>query len=80
MPTLQGPDVKIDKVIVTKAEKGVPGAEITFENIGDKWYQKDGKQQVRVEGFRVDQLISQIKSTRSPKESIRRLRYNSIAL
>ncbi len=62
VPSLQLPDIKIDKVQVKKAGKDSP--EIEFVQISDNWFLKAGKQQVRVENFRINQIISQIKDAK----------------
>ncbi|HZZ80838.1 MAG TPA: DUF4340 domain-containing protein [Gemmataceae bacterium] len=61
MPSLQGEDIKIDKLVIqAKGEKN----DLTFEKINDRWYFKSGKNQVRVEGFRIDGIIRQIKEAK----------------
>jgi Domain of unknown function (DUF4340) len=63
VPTLHKEDIKIDKVIV-KHKEGNKELEFTFENIGDRWFLIVGTEKVRVEGFRIDGIIRQIKDAR----------------
>ena len=63
VPSLHKDDIKIDKVIV-KHKEGNKELEFTFENFGDRWYYIAGGEKVRVEGFRIDGIIRQIKEAR----------------
>ncbi|MBI2809052.1 MAG: DUF4340 domain-containing protein [Planctomycetes bacterium] len=66
MSTLHGKDVAIDSVVIKRTDKEKGNAEFEFVSIGDKWFLKEDKQQVRVESFRIDQqIIKQIKDARN---------------
>src|SRR5438309_1484868 len=56
-------DIKIDKVVIEQSEKGET-RKAEFETIGDKWFLKDGKQKVRVDGFRIENIIKAIKEAK----------------
>jgi hypothetical protein len=72
LPSLNAADVKIEKVQIKTTGKGrdkekdKEPAEYEFDLIGgERWVLKDrGKQQVRVEGFKIDNLIKQIRSAK----------------
>lgn len=57
-------DVKIEKVQVAQTDKGDKTREATFEAIGDKWFLKAGKEKVRVDGFRIENIIRAIKEAK----------------
>src|SRR5215472_13035309 len=73
LPTAQGPDVKIDTVILDKKGKDKNAAEqIVFVRTNDQWYVKQdtkgGQLSVRIENFRVDDLIREVTNAKRYEE------------
>jgi hypothetical protein len=60
LPTLESPDAKIDTVVL---KKGTPkaGEPIVLKRENDTWYLKEEGQKIKLEGFKVDGLIGQVK-------------------
>jgi len=69
LPSLSAADAKVDKIQVKRTTKTKEGAtkeeEHNFVQIGDQWFYKQGEKKVRVEGFRIDSIIRQLKEARS---------------
>ncbi len=64
LPTLAAAEARIDKVVIKNAdEKGKP-ITLEFVNIGDRWFYKEDKQQVRVQGARIKEIIDEITRAR----------------
>ncbi len=64
--TLRGKDAKVSSVVIKKSEKGKDPEQYEFvTSPEDKWFLKVGDQQVRVEGYRIEQQI--IKQIREAK-------------
>ena len=67
MPTMQGPDVKVDTVRVQYKDKKSDD-ELVFQEENDQWFLQQHGQKVKVEGFRINDLIRQIKDARRYEE------------
>jgi len=66
MPSLQQADAKIDKIVVTRATDKDKDEDFVFEQSGpESWFLKKGDQKVRVEGFRMENLLKQIRDAKS---------------
>jgi Domain of unknown function (DUF4340) len=73
VPTLASRDASVDSITIKHPEskekdKTKKASEFTFVNTGDRWYYKEGTQQVRVEGVRIKDMIDAVKDAR-PDES-----------
>src|SRR5579884_4214569 len=68
VPTLESPDAKVDTVVVKKKDqpKGAEPEVLLREK--DQWYLKVNDQKVKLENFKVDQLISQVKRAQKYEE------------
>ncbi len=68
IPTLESADAKVDTVMIKKKDqaKGAEPEVLVREN--DTWYLKKGDQKIKLENFKVDQLISQIKRAQKYEE------------
>jgi hypothetical protein len=60
LPTLESPDAKIDSVLLKKGQ-GKGGEPIVLVRENDNWYLQEANQKLKLEGFKVNGLISQIK-------------------
>src|SRR5205085_3015844 len=64
MRSMQGPDVKVDTVVITYKDAKDPSEELKFEEVDSKWYLKQHGQQVRVESFKIDQIVRSVQNAR----------------
>ena len=63
--SVRSKDAKIDKVLIKQSEKGKDAVEFELITVDDKWFLKEGQQQARVEGFRIEnQIIKQLREAR----------------
>lgn len=68
--SLRSKDAKIDRVVIRKTDKAKDASDAEFFSLDEKWYLKEGQQQVRVEGFRIDnQIIKQIREAKHDENS-----------
>ena len=72
IPSLQLPDVKIDQIVFKRydQEKDKELPEVEFKVIGDRWFLIEGKQQARVEGFRIEDMLKQIKTAKNDETEV----------
>lgn len=67
LPTLERPEVVINKVVIKRqapdkdSKDALEALDVEFIQEFDRWYQTDGKQKVRIEGFRIKNLIDEVK-------------------
>src|SRR5688572_30296790 len=68
LPSLRGGDVKIDTVHIKYEGDKDKKPDVLLIQEGESWYHKEGGQKVKVEGFRVEQLIRQVKDAKKNEE------------
>jgi hypothetical protein len=70
LPTMAGADVKIDTVIIKygDSKKEKENEELVFSQQNDLWYLLQNDMKVRVENFRIDNLIREIKDAKRYEE------------
>src|SRR5262245_14742832 len=64
MPSLQKPDVKIDKVSIKTAGQNKEAVEMQFARIGEHWFLEAANQKVRVQDFHIKNIIDAIKEVK----------------
>ncbi len=70
VPSMAGPDVKIDAVTIQFAEGKEGGAKepLVFTKENDLWYLQQQGQKVRVEGFKIDGIVRQVQDAKRYEE------------
>jgi hypothetical protein len=69
VPSLQGVDTKdIDTVRIQFKDKDKKDEELVFQQVNEQWVLKQHGQEVRVEGFRIDDIIRDIKDAKRYQE------------
>ncbi len=69
VPSLNLPDVKIDSLQIEHHDAKSEAQDALFEKDGDQWYLKKEGQKVKVEGFRIDSMVRQIKEAKKNDEA-----------
>src|ERR1700692_3805638 len=54
----------INKVLVRRTDKGADPVESEFTQLGERWYLNDKGQKVKVLGFRIEDMIKNIKAAK----------------
>ncbi len=69
LPTAQGTDVKIDAVTIEKKAKDKSGAEqVSFVRENEQWYAVQAGLKVRVENFKIDDLVRELTGAKRYEE------------
>lgn len=68
VPSMSGPDVKIDLVSIEYKEAKDSKDKLVFTQSDDMWYLLQNEQKVRVEGFKIDGMIREIQNAKRYEE------------
>src|SRR2546427_7381289 len=71
LPSLQDRDIAIDSLVIERRGKGKDNEKLTFTKIDDDWRlsMPGASQSVKVDRFKVDQIVSQVREARQNEEA-----------